>query len=286
MRVDVVLVVGLFLSGCAGPEASGNPEPEPSGAGAENGADSITGEGSVTRQPGINGPMSLDDCVSRGGTFFWPLNTAPGDPPAGWGPPAFHYTSVTTHLYYECHRLNGTGLERGPVRFLMEAHNKVPYNDCTAGDRAFQLVPFRMYAENADFATHVRENWGLEVMEVAFQRDATEVGEAVTESLHMTTPDGTQPILTMTYAFGQQTAYAGPEVDQFFWAHEGGIQSWTLEFQADSHRPSTPLAQGSFHAPTILAQEGLTEAPLATGFYTGISFVGEFKWMTLEECSQ
>ncbi len=275
----------LAIAGCTG---STLPDQEPT-LGASKPAESETGSTGLVSgaredaRPGVNGPSALDDCIMRAGSFLWPLGMGPGEPPDGWGEAGVSYTSATAYTYFECHRLNATGLELGPARFLLEAHTNLPYNNCTANSRAFQMVPFRMYIEGPILPVHVREHWGLEVTEVKFERDSREVGGAIVEVLRLAHMDGGL-VLELSYAFAQSQSYAGPEVEEYFWEHEGGIQSWMLAFEAEAHRPSTPVAHGSFRTPTVLAAEGVFEGPLATGFYSGISVSGEFRWMPLEEC--
>ncbi len=283
-----IIIVLLLVAGCVGPATEtgdGSSDRGPRVVVPSESGPAGPEQGSGGRVPGINGPISLDDCEMRGATFFWPLGTAPGEPPAGWGEKAFSYVSGTVYLFFRCHRLNTTGLEQGPVQFLVEAHTNLPYNKCTAQTRAFQMVPFRIYVEGSSLATHIRENWGLNTTEVVFEAPTTPAGQFSVEKLSMKSAQTGASMLELDPIYPDSTDYGGPQVEELFWAHDGGIQSLRLEYEIYSYSPDLPVVTGSFQEPTVLAAEGLEHAVLASGFYSGVSPAGELRWMPLEECS-
>lgn len=236
---------------------------------------------------GLTGAMQMDDCFMRRTTFVWPLKTAPGDPPEHWSGDSFQWATGTFHIYYECHRMNATGLERGPVLLLIEAHDNLPYNDCTKDTSTLHLTPFKVYVQGPDLAEHVRAVWGQEVVDVYFDRttDETVPGAAV-EALTMNVVGDDGPAIDLHFVYSTQTEYAMPDREAYYWDVGDGVQMWLLETESEVYSVDSPITRGTFGPPTVMAQQGFTNTPILAGAYRDMTLKGQFTWLPNGECKE
>ncbi len=286
MKAHVLLITSLLLAGCAAdrpntPDESINEE-DPLRGGTQQAHRAVYDPES---SPGVNGPFQMDDCLKRTLAFNWPLKMAPGEPPSDWGGDSFQAVTGTFYTYFECHRLNTTGIEAGPIRFLIEAHDKLPYNKCTSDQTALRMTPFRFYAEGEWLVDFFTTAWGVEAIEVSFQRatDNAIPGWAL-ETLEMKVAVSGQLALHSQYAFQTAPENARPAREQYFWTHGDGVQSWNLDMKSTTQPRETPVAWSQFGAPTIMAEHDLRDAVVLGGYYRNMTVTGDLAWIAPGAC--
>ncbi len=274
--MNAAMIGVLFLlAGCLG---AGEEAPAATSSGASPSL-SPTSSGSPGSDlepaaPAMNSTVAANNCTKWSTNMAFPLTAGPGPAPASWEPEPQLFTQVWL-AFFECQRVSVGLVERGPVRILMEGHNRIsPPEKCTTTSPHWDVFFWLTGIWTNDTAvTSALSSFEMPAHDAQFDRSDTPVAD-FTKTKWSFRPVGGAPTELEFISNSGDSVVAG-ELERLFWETPPGVSVVTLEQTWRGPSTQVGTTTGVVGAPLILASTANGAFVGSAGKYTDWAFAGD-----------
>jgi hypothetical protein len=273
MKAVAVLVIAAFLlAGCSSDKPKGSDVPTTTGTPTATQSLSAT---SSSTSPSSSPPVdpfprqiAFTDCRGVAARFIWPGDSAPAGPevPPGWETQEMVATDHHVQVV-ECQRIAIGPFERGPLHFLLEAHDKATIPQACIDFRGADIGDFRilrsLWVDDEEIVQFLKDTMGIPALYGTFSFTETPAGAPQGMLWNWGLPG--QDTSSLAYSRVDTIPGGGTGLNRIAWHTSGAVN--LLDLAEDEQRPaaSTLNAVAKLHPPMMHA---VPEAEAYTGVYS------------------
>ena len=236
----------------------------------------------------VIGNLEFDGCRGSSTAFNYPPLIDPGEYPKAWGERDF--INVGSGYFFElfkCERIHVGPFERGPIHYMMESHDKMPFppSRCRENATGNLYIMHNFLIDDQELADYLANELGMPAHfgELDVMETPNPVGLDMT--WRWTFPGGQ----TSTISTSAQGGMIGPITDtndQTFWFNDTvlGVFDQTAVLNVQLLSAQQP-AFGILYPPMLYAENGMTPYAARGGIFEGGSISRPLKLFSDHLCT-